>query len=190
MVSKLALAVCACLGLCASAQADGLALPILALDPQPAPSIWSGFHVGTEVFAISGSRGVKGGFGGAVEAGYDHEFANNIVLGVEGSTGFTPYHLLNSRVRGFDYAAVDAKLGYDMGRLMPFVTAGVVLAKPNTGPGLGSFAADQSFNNLFNNSSGLKGAATVGAGVEYAVTNNLHVSVAVSVTKAPDLMVP
>lgn len=165
------------------ARPDGLALPTLALQPAPDPSLWSGLHVGTEVSAVSGRRGAGGGFGGAVTAGYDRAFANRFVLGVEGATGRTPFAF--GAAHGFDFAQAEVRLGYDMGRAMPFVTGGVALLKPDLGPGLGSLGGADSLNALVNGTSRLKAAATVGAGVDYAVTDDLHVGVAVSLTQAP-----
>jgi opacity protein-like surface antigen len=56
---------------------------------------------------------------------------------------------------------------------MPYVTAGVGLAKANSGPTGGLPNPGDSLNNLFTGSSGPKTLATVGAGVDYAVTDHL-----------------
>jgi len=105
----------------------------MALEPpaSPAtPSAWSGFYVGSEVFAISGSgRGMKGGVGGAADFGYNHEFNNNIVLGVEEKVGYAPSLFRNSHYSGFDFSITNVKVGYDMGQFMPYVTMGGVLEK-------------------------------------------------------------
>jgi opacity protein-like surface antigen len=157
-------------------------LPSLALDPPPppsSPSFWSGLYVGSEVFAIAGN-GSKGHVGGAAQIGYDHEFANRLVVGVDAVSGYSPALFGFGPVRGFDFAATDMMVGYDMGRWMPYVTTGVVLAKPIVGPGANYVDASQSTNNLFNAPGSLRAAPTVGAGVDYAVTPNLHVGVSVS----------
>ncbi|UDL94194.1 MULTISPECIES: outer membrane protein [Lichenihabitans] len=158
-------------------------LPALALDPEPTPSIWHGLSVGTELIVAGGKHQKGAGVGGALTASYDHEFANHIVLGIDGSTGYSPSLFGSKYVRGYDFAATDVKVGYDMGRLMPYVTTGVVLAKPRFGPGFG-YSASDSINNVFNDTSDLQSAARVGAGVEYALTNNLTVGVGVSVTRS------
>lgn len=163
------------------------AAEVLAVQPAPAPSIWAGWHVGTEVVAVSGGWGTRGGFGAAVDVGYDRAFANHLVLGVEGATGYTPFSFANSR-HGFDFARLDGQLGYDMGRVMPFVTAGVVVLKPDLRLRSGSLNAGESLNALVNGTANAQAAATVGAGVDYALTNNLHVGVAVSVTQVPALL--
>jgi outer membrane immunogenic protein len=157
-------------------------LPSFVLEQPPAPtttSPWSGFHIGTEVFAFSG-KGVKGGVGGGLVGGYSKELPNNFVIGIDFATGYAPFAFRNGPYKGFDYAATTAKVGYDMGRLMPFVTAGFVVAKPNITSG-GYLGVTESANDLFNSSSHLQGAATVGAGFDYAVTDKLHMGLAVSV---------
>jgi opacity protein-like surface antigen len=169
-----------------------LALPTFALAPAPTStneSPWTGFYVGSEMFAIS-RKGAKGLVGGGVYAGYNHEFANRVVLGVQAGTGFAPYSFSHSPLKGFDYATANVKVGYDMGRWMPYVTTGIVLTKPVGTPGPGYVSAADSASDLFNSSRDVKAAATVGAGVEYAVTNNFHVGVSASVGNARSLLAP
>jgi hypothetical protein len=154
-------------------------LPTFATMTPPAePSPWTGLYVGTEVFGISGGKGVRGGFGGGAYAGYDHEFDNNWVVGVQGGVGYSP-SVFNWAARGFNYAEVEARVGYDMGRLMPFVTVGGVAARPNgrTLGGVGDSSA--AFNDLFNSNGDLRGFATVGAGFAYKLTPNTTVELAV-----------
>lgn len=177
--AALTLLTCSCISTAALAQAtSSTGLPSLALSPQPQPSIWNGFFVGSEVFAIS-RKGAKGLVGGGVTAGYNTSLPNNFILGISTSAGYAPAFYPGSRVRGFDYARANLKLGYDMGRLMPYVTTGVVLAKPNFGNGY--MSATDSTNNLFNGTSNLRSSASVGAGFDYAITKNLTVGVGVSV---------
>lgn len=165
-----------------------LTLPTLALDPAPQPSIWNGLYVGTEVVAVS-RKGSKGLFGGGVDAGYDREFANHIVLGLRGSTGFMPGWSSRSTFKGLDYAATDVRIGYDMGRVLPFVTAGLALAKPHFGPGVG-YLGTESFNTLINGSNDLHALTRVGAGVDIALTSTLTVGVAVSMVNGRGPLVP
>jgi opacity protein-like surface antigen len=195
MAAKPVIAIAMFCGLCLSARADDAAptpsdataspkLPTFALNPQPlpsssqSPSPWTGFYVGSEVFAISG-KGVKGAVGGGAYAGYNREFDNNLVLGVEASTGFTPSSFRHGPFVGYDFAATNVKLGYDMGRLMPFVTAGFAFAKPDTRSG-GFQGASDSVNDLFGSPSNLRVLGTVGAGFDYQLTHNLSVGLAVS----------
>jgi opacity protein-like surface antigen len=70
---------------------------------------------------------------------------------------------------------VNMSVGYDMGRFMPYITAGVGTARAT------NFATPSSgfdsLNNMFSRSSSSQSTTitTVGAGFNYAVTNNLHV---------------
>jgi outer membrane immunogenic protein len=183
---RLALPLVAFCALGAPANADDAVaprLPTFALEQPPTgevtPSPWSGLHIGSEVFAFSG-RHVKGGAGGGLDIGYDRELANNFVIGIDARIGYAPFPFRNGPFRGFDYAATDVKLGYDMGRFMPFVTAGFVVARPQTGSRGGYVGATEAATDLFNSSSHLQGAVTAGAGFDYAVTDRLHVGAAVT----------
>jgi opacity protein-like surface antigen len=151
--------------------ASAPSLPTLALDPQ-APSPWAGLYVGSEVTAAF-AKGAKPGFGGAGFVGYNHEFSNNLVIGFQGSAGYAPFVFAHSPYRGFDFGEADMKVGYDMGRFMPYVTAGVVLAKPNSFGVPTYTGATDSMNALFGPGGDLRGYGTVGAGFDYAVTDKL-----------------
>jgi opacity protein-like surface antigen len=193
MLTRIALALVPVCCLAAAARADGLMasnLPTLAVDPPPisprafdlpAASPWGGFYVGSEMTAAS-RKGAKGLFGGSALAGSNYEFSNKIVLGVEASAGFNP-NMLARGTAGNDFAAMKFKLGYDMGRLMPFVTAGISLAKPTTGTNIGFSSASDSLNDLFSSSPNVKTFGSIGAGFDYALTNNLSVGIAVSANK-------
>jgi outer membrane immunogenic protein len=200
MITRLILAIGAfsCAGgMVAAQESTNPNLPSLALNPQPVNaatnpppvSPWSGLYVGSEIFA-SAFKGAKGGIGGAALIGYNHEFSNNLVLGVEAAAGYSPNPFPRGGVIGFpyqsvlgyDFAATNLKLGYDMGRFMPFVTAGVTLATPNSFSSSFLTATD-SVNNLFVSPSNARTFGTVGAGFDYALTNNLTIGVAVSASK-------
>jgi outer membrane immunogenic protein len=171
-------------GLFEAAAAEELAasnLPLFAQNLQPKPqepSIWSGLYVGSEVFAVSG-KGVKGGFGGSGFIGYDRAFANDVVVGVQANAGYSPSLARWGGARGFDFASANVKIGYDLGRFKPFVTGGVTLAKPDV-IGRGFTTPTDSVNDLFDSTSSVKAFGTVGAGVDYAVTDKLTVGVSVS----------
>jgi hypothetical protein len=171
-------------GLLRPALADELAassLPLFAQNVQPKPqepSIWSGLYVGGEVFAISG-KGVKGGFGGAGFIGYDHVFANDVVVGVRADAGYSPSLARWGAARGFDFTSTNVSVGYEMGGLKPFVTAGVALAKPDV-IGRGFTTPGDVVNDLFDSSANVKAYGTFGAGFDYAVTDKLSVSITVS----------
>jgi len=176
----------------------------LTYEPAPvAPAIeafnWTGFYVG-----VHGGYGwghtqdthnpnafgqtLTGGFGGA-QIGYNYQLQNNIVLGAEadvaysgvgkdwgGSNQFDPYYGEDK----IDWSGtIRARVGYSADRFMPYITGG--LAWANVDHKLGCDA-----NRVAVTIGGCKAPFetsksdtawgwTVGAGVEYAVTNNVTV---------------
>jgi outer membrane immunogenic protein len=70
-----------------------------------------------------------------------------------------------------------------MGRLTPFVTAGAGLGKA-TSFGSGLPDANNSINGLFYGPGAVQAVGSVGAGFDYALTNNLHVGVAAYLSNA------
>jgi opacity protein-like surface antigen len=155
-------------------------LPSLAADPQTQEPNWKGFYVGGGIEAAF-SKGSKGAVGGDVYAGYDHAFDNNVVLGVRFSTGYSPGFGLGRSFQGFDFAETSVKVGYEMGRLTPYVMTGVALARPTYG-GNGFGNMGDSLNGVFGGPGALQAAGTAGVGFDYAVTNNLHVGLEATVT--------
>jgi hypothetical protein len=149
-------------------------------DYDSAPSNpWTGLTMGAGVFGVSGSgRGARGGFGGDTFIGYNHEFDNRVVVGVQGSVGYLP-SLYKYGPGGYNYGMANVSVGYDMGRFMPYVNFGVGTASATNLRGLpGGF---DSVNNIFTHSGGQQTTLTsVGAGFNYAVTDNLHVGVSVN----------
>ena len=154
-------------------------LPSMALDPQVPESLYHGLYVGTEIFGVAG-HGIKGGVGGDVFAGYDRVLDNDVLVGFQGTTGYASSILGRPGLKGFDFGEASAELGYAMGRFTPFVTAGLVVARPVTGGGLATNNTD-SFNDLLNGSSNLIAAPRIGAGVSYALTSNTSVAFGVSI---------
>jgi outer membrane immunogenic protein len=184
--SLAAIAALSMLGLPALAdQASVPALPSLAVNPE-ASSPWTGLYVGSEVMATF-AKGSKPGFGGAAFAGYNHEFDNNLVLGIEGKVGYAPFLFGHG---GFNFAETSAKVGYDMGRFMPYLTAGVVLAKANAFGVPAYTGAADSMNSLFSSGGNLQGYGTVGAGFDYAVTNNLTFGMEVRANAGHGMIAP
>ena len=165
-------------------------LPSLALDPQaPPPSIWKGLYVGTDLF-FSGGRHQKGLVGGGGFVGYDRRFDDNLVIGVEASTGFAPFSLQHGPFRGYDYAEVSGKVGYEMGRVTPYLTAGIALARPNGAPGAGYLSPTDSANAVFNGGGGVGGSGVFGAGFDYALTGNTTIGVAAVVGTGRGFVAP
>jgi opacity protein-like surface antigen len=147
-------------------------LPSLAANPGTQAPSWSGFYVGAGVDAVA-FKGAKAQFGGDVYGGYDHRFDNNVVLGVRFSTGYSPWAFPNGPYRGLSFGETDVKLGYAMGRLTPYVVAGVALARPSYGADFGDLS--QSVNGLFSGPGAVQAVGTTGVGFDYALTNNVTV---------------
>jgi opacity protein-like surface antigen len=147
-------------------------------DYESAPSNpWTGLTMGASVFGVSGSgRGARGGFGGETFIGYSHEFDNRVVVGVQGSVGTLP-GLYKYGPSGYNFGMANISVGYDMGRLMPYVNFGVGTASATNLRGLRGF---DSVNNIFSHSGQQTTLTSVGAGFNYAVTDNLRVGVEVS----------
>jgi outer membrane immunogenic protein len=153
-------------------------LPSLALDPQaPPPSIWKGLYVGSDLM-VAGVKGSKPMAGGSAYMGYDHYFDNNLVLGVQASAGYAPLMFQPGPFKGFDYALASVRVGYEMGRLTPYLMTGIALAKPDGAPGAGYLSPGDSMNNVFNGSQNLAASGVVGAGFNYALTSNTSVGLA------------
>lgn len=163
----------------ASTDLNTPALPTFALESRPAdPSPWAGLYVGTEVFGFTGGKGVRGGFGGGGYAGYRHELDSGIVVGVQGNVGYVPGFFRRSAVTGFEYGSTEVTVGYDMGRFMPFVTAGVGLAQPNY-RSFGYGGAANVATDLFNSNRDLRAFETAGAGFAYRINDKMTVELAV-----------
>ena len=159
--------------------ADFPTLPTLAADPQVPPPWWHGLTVGADA-TFAAAKGVRGMAGGDGFIGYRHEFSNNLVLGVQASAGSAPLFVQNGRFVGADFIGASAKLGYDMGRLTPYVTTSVDFARTSLFDH--GFTGGTDAINAFLNGPGDKLTyGSVGAGFDYAITNNLTVGLGVSV---------
>ncbi len=160
--------------------ADLPTIPPLIVDPHPQPFDWKGLYIGTGV-SFSAAKGQKGQVGGDVFAGYDKRFDNHFVLGVQFDTGYQPWLMPSGRFKGFDFAETSVKLGYEMGRLTPYVTLGGGIAKA-TSFNSGLPNADDSINGLFYGPGAAHPMTSVGAGFDYAVANNVHVGLSAHVS--------
>ncbi|MCX8568453.1 outer membrane protein [Aminobacter sp. MET-1] len=165
----------------------GQALAADATATAPAAFVWTGGYIGLQAGHAWGKSNYdvdindayvpydpEGWFGG-VYAGYNHQFSNNIVLGIEGDANlgdvkagrtlaFNPNPLPSeygdSRIAW--HGSVRGRLGYAVDRLMPYVTGGVAFAK-----------YEHTIN--FNNSKFRDDYTgwTAGVGLEYAATDNI-----------------
>lgn len=195
-MKKLLLASAALMAFAAGAQAADLGsprMPIAAAVVAPAFS-WTGFYVGGDIgYWTSSSRvftpapnaftaspnpnGVK--LGGHI--GYLHQFANQFVLGVEadlswlggsnreGAIAAAPPNVW--RVRATWDGSIRGTVGFAVNRALIYGTGGVAFIQSNgcgsLTPG-GACVADTQFG-------GTRTGWTLGAGIAYAVTNNISV---------------
>ena len=175
------------------------AVPAFAADPAveapaAAPFSWSGFYAGVQagyawgesdadyfelvppgVTPMDPDGGLIGGY-----VGYNHQFANNVVLGVDadiayanvdgtgifidGAFGPQPGETDSARLEWS--GAVRGRAGFAMGRFLPYVAGGVAFG------GVDHEAV--SANPVFNGSwSDTYTGYTVGAGAEYAFTDKV-----------------
>ncbi len=173
---------CLCLGALFAAQsasAADLSVAPLYKAPPPAPSPaynWSGFYLGINggggwghsYWDSSADRvGTSGGLVGGT-AGYNYQFHNNVVLGVEGDVDWA--HLSGTNASAGCVAGcttsdswlstVRGRLGYAFGGILPYVTGGLAAGdiKAST-PG-------------FPGASQTNAGWTAGAGLEFALPGN------------------
>ncbi len=151
----------------------------LGIISQPAPEAfvqsgafdWTGFYVGVnggygwaeaEALGVSFDD-IEGGFGG-VQAGYNYDFGG-FVLGAEADVQFSGVEGDIPAVGSAsldNFGTVRARAGVALDRFLPYVTAGLAW---------GNATIDTSAGDLDDNYVGW----TIGAGLEYAVTDNVTV---------------
>lgn len=183
----------AAFGMTNTAQAADLTVVEEAVVVTPAFS-WTGFYAGMHAgygwadldTYYSENLGVGGkpdGFLGGGQVGYNYELSNHVVLGLEADAAFAD--LKDDGKQGSsDFAfgtgakisalgTVRGRAGYAVDRVLPYVTGGFAWANARTGVTVGGDAI-QNFS--FTDSKVFTGW-TVGAGLEYAVTNNITAKV-------------
>ncbi len=120
--------------------------------------------------ATSISVGDANGFIGGLQAGYNWQFANNVVLGIEADIDWADLGGNSTIVAGsagvatgsLDYfGTIRARLGYAFDRVLPYITGGVAYGKTDFGTIYGTSTSETNWG------------WTIGAGVEYAFTNNI-----------------
>ncbi|MBA4788928.1 MAG: outer membrane protein [Pseudomonadota bacterium] len=153
---------------------------------------WTGFYIGANVgwawqnndLSVSPSFGIpatninvgsSNGFTGGLQAGYNWQFANNVVLGLEADINWTDlgsngvvvvspgFGVASGLATGsMDYlGTIRARLGYAFDRVLPYITGGVAYGKTDFGNIYGLSTSETNWG------------WTIGAGVEYAFTNNI-----------------
>lgn len=158
----------------------------LGVVQQPAPAAytaaafsWTGFYAG-----VNGGYGwaeiedggftfeeLDGWFGGA-QVGYNYDFGG-FVLGVEGDIQLSDINYSEEIVPGLtgeigidSFGTIRARAGYAVDRFLPYVTGGVAWARGSISASGGGTSL--SFEDNFV-------GWTIGAGLEYAVTDNVTI---------------
>jgi outer membrane immunogenic protein len=178
----------AAVGLAVAAPARAADLPSAApasaspytIDPGTSSAdLWKGFYVGSGVSA-SFAKGAKSAWGGEAFVGYDRAFNSGLTLGIRVDAGYEPWASPAGRLKGFDFAETDVKLGYQMGKITPWVVGGVALAKPTSRNGFTD--AGTSANALFSGPGAVQAVGVAGVGVDYQITGNVRLGVGAYVT--------
>lgn len=189
-MKRFLLATVALAALSAPAAAADLATkyPVKAI---PAPVFsWTGFYIGANVGfggdnfsydaytvglpVASADVNSSGWFAGG-QLGYNYQFANNVVVGLEtdiqwaniegnvsltsGGTGITAGSTVDY------FGTIRARLGYAFDRFLPYITGGAAYGKTSNNAWLGVPAWAVS-------TSSTDWGWTIGGGAEYAITNN------------------
>ncbi|MGU3495373.1 outer membrane protein [Xanthobacteraceae bacterium A53D] len=195
-MKRLLLSTAAILALAAPAAAADLATryPVKAVVAPVMPVFsWTGFYVGANAGYGGGSQDYTfantpldiaaastnaAGFIAGGQLGYNFQFANNFVLGLETDIQWTNIEGEVSTL-GFDGSAVNmstsldyfgtvrARAGYAFDRFLPYVTGGFAYGKTKT-----DITTIDATDLYVGNGSSTKTGWTVGAGVEYAFANN------------------
>lgn len=189
-MKRFLLATVALAALSAPAAAADLATkyPVKAV-PVPVFS-WTGFYIGANVgyggdsftydvnavgVPVADLSLTSSGFFVGGQIGYNYQFANNVVLGIETDlqwsdvsgtvdVGVLGVPLLSAGSSIDYFGTIRARLGYAFDRFLPYITGGAAYGKTSTDVTVAGIP-------LFSDSSTNWGW-TVGAGGEFAITNN------------------
>ena len=101
----------------------------------------------------------------------------NFLLGVQSSAGTLSDLAVRGPALGYDFSSTSVKLGYNMGRLVPYVEVNSAFAKPSfAAPGM-PFSAP---GDPYMQSREGRGVTSLKAGFDYAVTDRFSFGVSVS----------
>jgi outer membrane immunogenic protein len=199
-------------------------LPSLKSPPVYAAPIftWTGFHIGfndgygggvldanagvaSPIFGVVGATQTSNrasGFAVGGQFGYDYQFSNNFVLGVETDAQWARIKashqatsLASTGLAGFYHADIDnglewfgttrARLGYSFGRLLPYITGGVAYGQIEAGGTqivLGSV--------FYGSRRDTKVGWIAGGGLDYALTDQLSARFEYSYLELPGVSGP
>lgn len=149
---------------------------------------WSGVYVGGQIGYVAGGKvnheydggsdtydyrlNPRGAFGG-VFGGYNYQLDGGVVVGIEGDVNWGDVKANGATIGDPDYASTTklawsgsgrVRLGYAFDRLMPYVTGGFAVARLRFEERNDGSFYDEASRNLT--------GWTLGAGAEYAVTDN------------------
>lgn len=172
--------------------------------PEPAPVeysafSWTGGYIGAHAgYGWGKSLDVnnpkaneqkpKGGFGG-LQAGYNWQFDNNVVLGAEADVSFGSVKKnwgganINDPYYGSDKLStngtVRARLGYAADRFLPYITGGLAWGQTKYSLGCDAARVGETIGTCYTGGKNFETSNkktvtgwTAGAGLEYAVTDN------------------
>jgi outer membrane immunogenic protein len=195
-----------------------LSSPVSAADlyakyPVKSPTVttvfsWTGFYIGANAgyggnsldfneieiyegvsyYSNNASVNSSGFFAGG-QIGYNYQFSNNVVIGLETdlqwsgingkysdsesylSGSYSYNQSLSASVEYF--GTIRARLGYAIDRFLPYITGGVAYGKTKTSFNYSATYEDSSYNwASASSASSVNWGWTIGAGLEYALTNN------------------
>ena len=186
---KMRLALAALLLTSTSAFAADLApQPVEPAAPMPVAPVfsWTGFYAGVHAGAVfsdaKASDSLFGarakfnntGFIGGGHVGYNEQFDNNVVIGLEGDIDYTSLSKTTSdtvdgtfgsaKFKSDWQGSVRARAGYAFGQILPYVTGGVAFGDEKFSVNIPGVGADSE--------SKTRAGWTAGGGVEYAVDQN------------------
>ncbi len=135
---------------------------------------WLAGEVPNDLFTGTKTESADGG-AAAVFAGFSHQLDNDIVVGIDGAFGYnwndnsytivSPYPMLNGQSVTFGTewrASVEGRVGYAFNRLLVFASGGWAATRLE-----GSFSlTGKSYDEVMN-------GWTLGAGIDYALTDNV-----------------
>ncbi|PSJ50340.1 outer membrane protein [Pseudaminobacter soli (ex Li et al. 2025)] len=148
---------------------------------------WSGVYVGGQVGYVAGGKvnhdyvvsdmydyrlSPRGAFGG-IFGGYNYQLDGGVVVGIEGDVNWGDVKATGETVGDPDFASTTklawngsgrVRLGYAFDRVMPYVTGGFAVARLRFEERENGSFYDEAAKNLT--------GWTLGAGAEYAVTDN------------------
>lgn len=161
---------------------------------------WTGFYAGGQIGGSWSDTDVKGhrtdidysksfspdpsGFIGGLYAGYNFDIGNNVVLGIETdwvwgdmdendkATVNAAGDVISSKLKEKWAGATRARVGYAMDRWMPYLAGGVAYSKVDSNYRIKNSKGDVYPMYSANGSDTLTGW-TIGAGVDYAMTDHL-----------------